>query len=56
MKYVAGLETRTKLVCVLLENGFIDMTYMYKLPLCGWRWNIRDTITHWFPIPEPPKQ
>ena len=55
VKYEVGLETRTKLVCVLLENGFADMTYMYKLPLCGWHWNIRDTITHWFPLPEPPK-
>lgn len=56
VKYEVGLETRTKLVCVLLENGFADMTYMYKLPLCGWHWNIRDAITHWFPIPEPPKE
>lgn len=56
MEYVAGLETRTKKVCVLLENGFTDITYMYRLPPCGWHWNIRDTITHWFPIPELPKE
>lgn len=55
MEYVAGLETRTKKVCVLLENGFTDITYMYRLPPCGWHWNIRDTITHWFPIPKLPK-
>ena len=56
MEYVAGLETRTKKVCVLLENGFTDITYMYRLPPCGWHWNTRDVITHWFPIPELPKE
>ena len=56
IEYVAGLELRTKKVGVLLEGGFIDITYMYSFPPNGWHWNICDAITHWFPIPEPPKE
>lgn len=56
IEYVTGLELRTKKVCVLLEDGFIDITYMYSFPPNGWHWNICDAITHWFPIPEPPKE
>lgn len=55
MEFLAGVELRTKKVGVLLEDGFIDITYMYRFPPHGWHWNICDVITHWFPIPEPPK-
>ena len=55
VQFIKGVELRTKKVVVLFEDGFIDVTYMYKFPSHGWHWNICDTITHWFPIPEPPK-
>ena len=55
IEFLAGIELRTKKVVVLLEDGFIDITYMYSFPPHGWHWNINDVITHWFPIPEPPK-
>lgn len=55
IKSPKGVELRTKKVVVLLEDGFIDITYMYRFPPHGWRWNTCDVITHWMPIPEPPK-
>lgn len=55
IEFLEGVELRTKKVCVLLEDGFIDITYMYRFPPHGWHWNTCDVITHWFPIPEPPK-
>ena len=56
VQFIKGVELRTKKVVVLFEDGFIDVTYMYKFPSHGWHWNICDTITHWFPIPELPKE
>ena len=56
IEFLAGIESRTKKVGVLLEDGFIDITYMYSFPPHGWHWNINDVITHWFPIPELPKE
>ena len=55
IEFLKGVELRTKKVGVLLEDGFIDITYMYRFPPHGWHWNTCDVITHWFPIPEPPK-
>ena len=56
IEILAGIELRTKKVLVLLEDGIIGITYMYCLPPHGWHWNINDVITHWFPIPELPKE
>ena len=56
IEILAGIELRTKKVLVLLEDGTIGITYMYSFPPYGWHWNINDVITHWFPIPEPPKE
>ena len=56
VQFIKGVELRTKKVVVLCEDGFIDVTYMYKFPSYGWHWNTNDTITHWFPIPELPKE
>ena len=56
IEILAGIELRTKKVLVLLEDGIIGITYMYSFPPYGWHWNINDVITHWFPIPEPPKE
>ena len=50
-----GVELRTKKVGVLSIDGYIDRSYMYSLPPHGWHWNTNDTITHWFPLPERPK-
>ena len=50
-----GVELRTKKVGVLSIDGYIDISYMYSLPPHGWHWNTNDTITHWFPLPELPK-
>ena len=55
IEILAGIELRTKKVLVLLEDGIIGITYMYSFPPYGWHWNINDVITHWVPIPEPPK-
>ena len=56
IEILAGIELRTKKVVVLLEDGIIGITYMYSFPPYGWHWNINDVITHWFPIPELPKE
>ena len=56
IEFLKGIELRTKKVCVLLEDGFIDITYMYNFLPHGWHWNISDAITHWLPILEPPKE
>ena len=56
IEILAGIELRTKKVLVLLEDGIIGMTYMYSFPPHGWHWSINDVITHWFPIPELPKE
>ena len=56
IEFLAGIELRTKRVLVLLEDGIIGITYMYCFPPHGWHWNINDVITHWVPIPEPPKE
>lgn len=56
IEFIKEVELRTKKVVVLLEDGFIDITYMYSFPTHGWHWNINDVITHWFPIPELPKE
>ena len=56
IEFIKEVELRTKKVVVLLEDGFIDITYMYSFPPHGWHWNINDAITHWFPIPELPKE
>ena len=56
IEILAGIELRTKKVLVLLEDGIIGITYMYSFPPYGWHWNINDVITHWFPIPELPKE
>ena len=55
IEFIKEVELRTKKVVVLLEDGSIDITYMYNFLPYGWHWNINDVITHWFPIPELPK-
>lgn len=55
VEILKGVELRTKKVGVLSEDGYIDISYMYSLPPHGWHWNTNDTITHWFPLPERPK-
>ena len=55
VEIIKGVELRTKKVCVLSIDGYIDISYMYSLPPHGWHWNTNDTITHWFPLPERPK-
>ena len=56
VEILKGVELRTKKVGVLSEDGYIDTSYMYSLPPHGWHWNTNDTITHWFPLPELPKE
>ena len=56
IEILAGIELRTKKVLVLLEDGIIGLAYMYSFPPHGWHWSINDVITHWFPIPELPKE
>ena len=51
-----GVELRTKKVGVLSIDGYIDISYMYSLPPHAWHWNTNDTITHWFPLSELPKE
>ena len=55
VEIINGVELRTKKVGVLSEDGYIDISYMYSLPPHGWHWNTNVTITHWFPLPERPK-
>ena len=56
VEIIKGVQLRTKKVGVLSIDGYIDIAYMYSLLPYGWHWNTNDTITHWFPIPEPPKE
>ena len=55
LEILKGVELRTKKVGVLSIDGYIDISYMYSLPPHGWHWNTNVTITHWFPLPERPK-
>ena len=55
VEIIKGVELRTKKVGVLSIDGYIDISYMYSLPQHGWHWNTNDTITHWFQLPERPK-
>lgn len=45
-------ETKTVLSII---NGYIMMSRMYK-PKRKWRWDSEEQPTHWFPIPELPKE
>ena len=45
-------ETKTVLSIV---NGYIMMSRMYK-PKHKWHWDSEEQPTHWFPIPELPKE
>ena len=45
-------ETKTVLSII---NGYIMMSRMYK-PKHKWRWDSEEQPTHWFPIPELPKE
>ena len=56
IEFIKNVELRTKKVVVLLEDGFIDITYMFSFPSHRWHWNSTDVITHWMPIPELPKE
>lgn len=55
VEIIKGVELRTKKVGVLSIDGYIDISCMYSLPPHGWHWNTNDTITHWFQLPERPK-
>ena len=47
----------TKRVMVVTDIHTLFLCEMKKDDDRGWIWNIstKDKITHWFPIPEPPK-
>lgn len=46
------LPEKTKLVLTVTTNGYISINSIYY----GVRWmNYDPIITHWLPIPEPPK-
>ena len=48
----------TKRVMVVTDIHTLFLCEMKKDDDRGWIWNIstKDKITHWFPIPEPPKE
>ena len=48
----------TKRVMVVTDIHTLFLCEMKKDDDRGWIWNIstKDKVTHWFPIPEPPKE
>lgn len=49
-----GVDYETNRVLVLLIDGTIEISYMYRWMPHAWRWNTYK-VTHWFPLPELPK-
>jgi hypothetical protein len=49
-----GIEYETNRVLVLLIDGTIEISYMFRLTPHAWHWNTYK-VTHWFPLPELPK-
>ena len=46
-------DTLTKSVIIRNSDGSIEFSLMYLD--VEWKWMSDDNPTHWFPIPEPPK-
>lgn len=53
-----GIPFLTKRVLVMTDIHTLFLCEMKKDNNHGWIWNYstKDKITHWFPIPEPPKE
>lgn len=39
---------------VRLQDGTVDSSRMIKIPKGNWEWPFK--VSHWFPIPELPKE
>ena len=50
-----GVEYETNRVLVLLIDGTIEISYMFRLTPHAWHWNTYK-VTHWMPLPELPKE
>ena len=48
-------DNNTKRVLVL-DNGYPNVGEMFKMRNGNWGWLFSRKITHWMPIPEPPKE
>lgn len=46
-----GVDYETNRVLVLLIDGAIEISYMYRWMPHAWRWNTCE-VTHWMPLPE----
>ena len=46
-----GIDYETNRVLVLLIDGTIEISYMYRWMPHAWRWNTYK-VTHWMPIPK----
>ena len=46
-----GVEYETNRVLVLLIDGTIEISYMFRLTPHAWHWNTYK-VTHWMPLPE----
>ena len=50
-----GVEYETNRVLVLLIDGTIEISYMFRLTPHAWHWNTYK-VTQWMPLPELPKE
>lgn len=48
------IPTYTLYVAVRLKDGTVDSSRMIKIPDGNWVWPFK--VSHWFPIPELPKE
>lgn len=48
------IPTYTLYVVVRLKDGTVDSSRMIKIPDGNWAWPFK--VSHWFPIPELPKE
>lgn len=53
---IEGVELNTDSVLVILDDGTMDISFMFKPIPHPWRWNKVLTITNWMPIPKTPKK
>lgn len=49
---IDNIELNTDRVLVMLYDGTMDISFMFKPIPHSWRWNETLEITHWMPIPK----
>ena len=56
IKVKDSLPKEYKDVLVLMDNGFMDVSYVYLLIDGGFKWWICGNVTHWRKLPNRPNK